>query len=64
MGWWQITPDGGQIKGATSMLWGDELADIMDEALIKINEAYEREWGRTPTIAELQAGLRFSLGGQ
>lgn len=62
MGWWQIMPDGGKTTGATGMIWGDQLADILDDAIDKINTVYEREWGRSPTIAELRAGVRFSLG--
>jgi len=63
MGWWQITKTPVRSPGATGMLWGDELADIMDGALDQIKAAYQREWGRPVTRSELEAGFQFSLGG-
>ena len=64
MGWWQVTTDGNKTAGATGMIWGDEAADIMNNAVDLIREAYEREWNRQPSLEELAAGLRFSLAGQ
>jgi len=51
MGWWER--DG--------LTWGDEPADIIDDALELAIEKFVRYWGREPTMAELRAGLEFSL---
>ena len=51
MGWWQ-TPDG---------VWGDETADVIDEALTKIEDAFMREWGRIPTQQEIISGVYWSV---
>lgn len=65
MGWWQINSDGANFDvRATGLIWGDELADIMDEAIDKIRSAYKREWQREITAAELHAGFRFSAPDQ
>lgn len=41
-------------------VWGDEPADILDEALNRIAAIYRRDWGREPYESELRAGLKFS----
>jgi hypothetical protein len=43
-------------------VWGDEAADIMDEALDRIAAIYQRDWQRDPYENELHAGLKFSIG--
>jgi len=59
MGWWSTGSSGGIEMGAEN-IWGDEPADILDQALIDINDVFMREWGRLPTTAELRAGFAFN----
>lgn len=69
MGWWQATQRGGigvSEDGrpvATGLLWGDDPADAMAAALGQIAAAFQAEWGRQPSYAEIRAGLEFALGG-
>lgn len=65
MGWWSTNKDG--VSFATNdegaeMYWGDGPADAIDTALDEIDRQFKAAWHRTPTIDELVAGLRFSLG--
>jgi len=61
VGWWHADEHGWSLQPApTGLLWGDEPADIMDEALDKISAAFKAEWGRTPTRDELVSGVLFS----
>lgn len=54
MGYWDNS------KSFTGDLtWGDIPADILGDALDKINEAFKRDIGRSVTIGELKAGLGF-----
>jgi hypothetical protein len=41
-------------------VWGDEPADIIGDALDKIDAAFMREFDRKPTLAEVLAGVKFS----
>ena len=41
---------------------GDGPADAMDEALGKIDSEYMDEWGRLPTMDELEAVFNFCTG--
>lgn len=61
MGWWTATPDGGSFASSGNLLWGDSVADIMDEALFKIVKEFQRDHGRKPTQPEVLSGLLFSL---
>lgn len=51
MGWW----------AAGNGVWGDEPADILDEALERILAVYRRDHDREPYQSELFAGLKFCL---
>lgn len=62
MGWWNQSTEGASFAG--ELTWGDGPADILGDALAKIDDEFMREWGRTPTADELKAGLLFSLGGR
>jgi len=61
MGWWHQDEEGHSFCG--EMLWGDSVADIMDNAIADITKEFSKEKQRTPTKDELRAGLEFSLGG-
>lgn len=64
MGWWRADEEGGSLHlEETGMIWGDEPADIMSDALKKIFEAFKQDYGRMPSERELKGGLLFSLGG-
>ena len=41
---------------------GDQPADIMDEAIDKINEVYKKTWKRKATLEELKACFDFCTG--
>jgi len=62
MGWWTQDSDGRSFEEGCGV-WGDGPADIMDSVLDKIETEFEHRWRRKPSIAEIEAGLRFSLGG-
>jgi hypothetical protein len=61
MGWWTATEDGGSFATSGNLMWGDSVADIMDEALAKIVKEFQDAHGRKPTQPELISGLLFSL---
>lgn len=64
MGWWNARLDGASLQQQeTGLVWGDGPADWMDGAIDKIVAEFDEAWGRRPTRAEMEAGLRFSLGG-
>jgi hypothetical protein len=60
MGWWKQSEQGRSFEEESSLIWGDIPADIMSDAIDRINAAFTREWGRLPTEPELIAGVRFS----
>ena len=59
MGYWSNGPDS---KGE-EMIWGDEPADIMGDALDKIITVFIKYWDRMPTEEEIMRGLKFSVAG-
>lgn len=60
MGWWLGDTEGNSLVLDGPLVWGDEPADALSGALDRIDEAFQRTYGRLPTIPELQAGLLFS----
>jgi hypothetical protein len=63
MGWWNTNPDGTSLLPEDiGMYWGDGPADILDLAITEIVQEFTETWGRRPTKAELEAGLKFALG--
>jgi len=60
MGWWNANDNGGMFGEDDEKVWGDGPADILDEAIERIVKEFEEDWGRRPTLEELQAGFRFS----
>lgn len=62
MGWWETNKNGNSFIMDTDMVWGDRPADVMDNAIEKIVKIFEDEVGRKPTLDELNAGFRFSMG--
>lgn len=61
MGWWNQLEDGESlVVEETGLIWGDEPADAIDNALDIIDKAFQEHVGRLPTSAELKAGLAFS----
>lgn len=65
MGWWTQNEQGHSFAKAKGdeLLWGDNVADILDGAIDSITDEFDKAYDRKPTKAELRAGLEFSLGG-
>lgn len=62
MGYWRQTEDGHSMAmEETGLIWGDQPADIMFDALDKIIAVFKRDVERLPTEDEVKAGLLFSL---
>jgi len=62
-GWWSIsTPKGGVSTEDTGQYGGDGPADILDVAIREITEEWQQEWGRDPTVSELDAAWNFVTG--
>ncbi len=62
MGWWNPkTIESGQpnTRPENEILIGDEVADIMGDALDKINGVYEKQWERQPQKDEMKALFNF-----
>lgn len=57
MGYW----DTGFNEDGSDSIWGDQVADIMDEAIEAIVKEFKEATGRKPTLTEMQKGLNFSL---
>ncbi|KKK88193.1 hypothetical protein LCGC14_2745650 [marine sediment metagenome] len=61
MGYWEQSESGHSFAGGSGMIWGDQPADIMGNALGEIISVFQRDRDRLPTEAEVKAGLLFSL---
>ena len=62
MGWWTPkTVESGQpdTRPENAILIGDEPADVMGDALDKINSIYEDKWERKPQKDEIKALFNF-----
>lgn len=67
MGYWSTNEDGVSFDEAESgedMVWGDQPADIIDDALGQVALTFLHDVGRLPTRKEVLAGLYFSMGGK
>lgn len=63
MGYWNQDAEGHSlIPEETGMIWGDEPADILGDAVDEIIKTFSRDVGRRPTKAEMFAGLKFVTG--
>lgn len=75
MGWWRANEDGKLVPGSRSnlipdryhypsdiLVWGDDVADVFDNAVDEIKDKFLQAWGRKPLRAELVSGLLFCLG--
>ena len=60
MGYWNQGEDGHSFALGSELIWGDSPPDIMGAALEEIISVFQRDRGRPPTQAELNAGLLFS----
>lgn len=64
MGYWEMGEGGGSFVAGddpeNQMMWGDEPADIVGEALQKIKVAFLRDLGRMPSRKEIINGLKFT----
>ncbi len=60
MGYWSTTPSGESFADDDTHVWGDQPADIMDNALDEIRKIFQFDVGRPPTDTELLAGFLFS----
>jgi hypothetical protein len=59
MGYWTGTVTGDhEGKG---LVWGDQPADIIDDAVERAVIVFQEDIGRLPTKAELREGLEFYL---
>lgn len=61
MGWWTQNEEG-ESFGEGAGVWGDGPADILGEAVAAIEAEFVRVWDRSPTLQELEAGVKFTLG--
>lgn len=61
MGYWKQSEQGASLQTEGDLIWGDQPADIMGDALEKIISVFEQDVGRPPTETEVKAGLLFSL---
>jgi hypothetical protein len=59
MGYWTGTVIG-DLEGK-GLVWGDQPADIVDDAIERAINVFEDDLGRKPTKAELREGLEFYL---
>lgn len=66
MGYWEMGEEGESFvagpEPTNQMIWGDQPADIVGEALRKIKLAFVRDLGRMPSQREIIAGLKFTTG--
>lgn len=64
MTWWETTRSGRSNlfhEEGTGLVWGDGPADVVAAALDDIDKEFRERWGRAPLLAEIRAGLEFSL---
>lgn len=63
MGYWEQNEEGVSFADADSgevMMWGDQPADIIGNALDEVKWVFIKDLGRLPTMKEVMAGLTFS----
>lgn len=64
MGYWEQSEEGYSFTGADRtpepLIWGDQPADIVDDAIWQITAVFIKDVGRLPSKAEMMAGLTFS----
>lgn len=63
MGYWDQNEEGNSFATADSgeeMLWGDQPADIIGNALDEVKWVFIKDLGRLPTLKEVMAGITFS----
>lgn len=64
MGYWNQSAEGHSLlPEATGLVWGDAPADVIGNAIDEVVEAFERDLGRRPKKAEIEAGIKFTLSG-
>lgn len=65
MGWWSQTRKGDSFSSAKedqNFLWGDTVADVLDECIAIIVRDFTRNGPeRKPSKNEIRAGLEFAL---
>lgn len=62
MGWWTpktVTSGEPETRPEDALLIGNEVADVMGDALDKINSLYEDKWNRLPQKDEIVALFNF-----
>lgn len=59
MGYWTGTVVG-DLEGK-GLVWGDQPADIVDDAIERAINVFQEDVGRLPTKEELREGLEFYL---
>jgi DNA-directed RNA polymerase specialized sigma subunit len=62
MGYWETDPDGHSFSSGYEMLWGDSPADDIDNGLHRLIERITQDYGRPPTVTELD-NLKFGTNG-
>lgn len=65
MGYWSTNEQGRSFTEADNgeeLVWGDQPADVLDEAIQKIKALFLHDVGRLPSVAEMRAGVEFSFG--
>lgn len=60
MGWWQTDETGKSFVPKSKLTWGDIPADRMNEIMDEFASCLRRY----PTLEEVVAGYRFSIGGR
>ncbi len=63
MGYWDTNEQGHSFEkseGGEELLWGDQPADIIDNAIWEIKVAFLRDIGRLPSVTEILSGIKFS----
>lgn len=60
MGYWTEVSG---LDPERELIWGDQMADILDDALWDIVACFAKDMGRLPTKEEVITGILFSLGG-